>query len=120
MGMYDDVIVEQECVEGLPIGCYQTKDLACGLDLYIITSDKYLVLSKSYEPERYWGGNYPKHNNAVPINLNGKLNVYTDSVPGRNWLEGLLTIENGIVISFEETYKDSSDFDLDKIEWSYI
>ena len=120
MGMYDDVIIRDDIIEGLPVGWYQTKDLACGLDVYEVTKDKQLVLSKSDSQKQYWGYNYPKYNKSIPINLNGKLNIYSDDIPDKNRIEGLLTIENGVIVSFEETCDEGSDFELDKIQWSYV
>lgn len=79
MGMYDNVIVNNDNKLGIIPGCYQSKDFCLGLDSYLLKADGQLRL-ESYgtsQPERYhWV--VPESLPKNMTNINGIMHIYKD------------------------------------------
>jgi len=128
MGMFDDIIIEEDLVElGIPKGNYQTKDLNCGLDTYTIDKDGNIILKNMLDVDigRYWEeGEQPLKLPSKMINVEFHLNMYGDKIyykgELRNWLGFILTIKDGKVVKVEETSCYPADYievDMSKITW---
>lgn len=116
MGMYDNVIVNNDNELGILPGCYQTKDFCLGLDSYLLKSNGQLTLEQygTSQPERYhWvvPNTLPKN----ITNINGILNIYNGD------LRYFINIVNGKAVSLTDFDAwDNEDSDIIGIDMEYV
>ncbi|WP_122744931.1 hypothetical protein [Pseudomonas viridiflava] len=91
MGMFDEVNFSYKMPDGFkPIGCYQTKDLDCLMDIYTVSKAGRLVRDTVFEQaERPLGD----------MNFSGWLNVYATSFPAQQWHEYDLEFIEGTLVA---------------------
>lgn len=105
MGMFDDVVCDMVMPDGLNVREYQTKDLDCCLDNYVITKEGRLIRDfKNDEPRRI--------DEFFTEDFTGSIEIYSDTKPTVveeklvTWVEYELTFENGLLKTIKSIYQD--------------
>ncbi len=119
MGMFDTVHFDYIMPDGINGKCYQTKDLDCNLEDFIITEKGELIKSPTSEcmwhntPEYYEGysGNIDIYRNFdKPIHMpkiyEGKIYKSHTYKKPTTWLEYTLLFENGFLKTIKSIYLD--------------
>ncbi len=120
MGMFDDVIITEKNNFGLPIGCYQTKDLNSSLDVYDVLPDGKFIIRQHFTEGSYWYTEEPKQYPAWAKGANGVINIYGE-LSGPSVKDFNLYIEDGIVtkVTTYEYVESAKDIDFKEIKWEY-